>query len=86
MHLLSPALEAKVAAVMYHENRVDQLQRALAELEQQKQEQEQLLQQDIEVLQRALAELEQQKQGQEQLLREDIKLLHAALGISGDNE
>jgi len=54
MHLLSPALEAKVAAVMYHEKRVDQLQRALAELEQQKREQEQLLQEDIEVLHAAL--------------------------------
>ena len=50
MDLLSPTLEAKVAAVMYHEQRVDQLQRDIAELEQQKQEQEQLLQEDIKVL------------------------------------
>lgn len=54
MHLLSPTLEAKVAAVMYHEQRVDQLQRDIAELEQQKQEQEQLLQEDIKVLHAAL--------------------------------
>lgn len=54
MHLLSPTLEAKVAAVMYHEKKVEELQRALAELEQQKQEQERLLQMEIKVLHAAL--------------------------------
>jgi TolA-binding protein len=71
-----------ISGVMHHEKRAKELQRIVAELEQQKQEQEQQLKE----LQRALAELEQQKQGQEQLLREGIKLPHAALGISGDNE
>ena len=54
MLLLSSALEAKVAAVIHHEKRIEDLQRALAFLEQDKQEQERQLQLKIKVLHAAL--------------------------------
>lgn len=54
MDVLSPLLDAKVAAVMEREKRIEHLQRTVAALAQEKQEQARLLLQEIKVLHVAL--------------------------------
>ena len=85
MDLPSRTLKGKVTEVMYHEKRVDELQCALAEFKQKKQNHELLLQRIVaelehEQLQRIVAELERIVAELEELEHEQqLKELQRAL-------